>query len=99
MSIQLRALSRSFGLMEVEMAQRMLLAVLLMRSSKTGNQRVSMPFSLLMLLAMEINIIHLAVMITLKVTLRDAKWKTKSKSLPRKASISAPSLSMTPTRR
>jgi hypothetical protein len=31
------------------------------------------------------------VMITLKVTLRDAKWKTKSKSLPKKASISAPS--------
>ena len=69
------------------MAQRMLLAALLMLSSKTGNQRVSTPFSSLMLLAMEINIIHLAVMITLKVTLRGGKWKTKSKGLPRKASI------------
>ena len=71
------------------MAQRMLLAALLMRSSKTGNQRVSTPFSSLMLLAMEINTIHLAVMIILKVTLRGGKWKNKSKSLLRKASISA----------
>jgi hypothetical protein len=73
------------------MAQRMLLEGLPMRLSKTGNQRVSMPFSLLMLLVMEINIIHLAVMITLKVTLRGVKWKSKSKSLPRKGSISAQS--------
>jgi hypothetical protein len=71
------------------MAQRMLLEALLMRSSKTGNQRASMPFSSLMLLAMEINIIHLVVMITHKVTPRAVRWKSKSKSLPRKASISA----------
>jgi len=73
------------------MAQRMLLEGLPMRSNKTGNQRVSMPFSSLMLLAMEINIIHLAVMITHKVTPRAVRWKSKSKSLPRKGSISAQS--------
>ena len=69
------------------MAQRMLLAALLMLSSKTGSRRVSTPYSSLMLLAMETNIIHLVVMITLKVTLRGGKWKTRSKGLPRKASI------------
>jgi len=51
----------------------MLLAASLMLSSKTGNQRVSTPFSSLMRLVMEINIIHLAVMITLKVTQRGGK--------------------------
>ena len=73
------------------MAQRMLLADLPMRLSKTGNQRVSMPFSSLMPLAMEINIIHLVGMIILKVILRGVKWRSKSNSLPRKAFISAQS--------
>ena len=71
------------------MAPRMLLAASLMLSSKTGSQRVSTPYSSLMLLAMETNITHLEVMITLKVTLRGGKSKTKSKGLPKKASISA----------